>query len=406
MAVWSGVAPYFSRLGICVFVLALILPTRLHAEDRDATLNKAYQDALARKMINVDFLKQTELQWIAYRDAEADLQARISGQTQPDEAAREASRKESTETRTKELLHLAKDGLSGDPTDGPLEEEDVENAYATLRKAVIARHDPDLISAAISDQKAWAAFSDLQADFDGPGPSDDNAEKRRMAHVRMDQQRLAQLQSDLSRLGVHEDNSAAIEGDSSPNNDQSTEVAPDHSLRIEQLDDTAGSINGYPISETSWVISNRTGERAVLPTKEDEAGVDRGNPTVAISEYSISPDSRWIFRTQKFYHGMNGAYLYKRTSGLRYEKATLRPLDVLAWQFFQAKTNADSSQGGVIRFVSWGSHSLRISLNASKRLTFGDVNDWEVEYDLMNGKFSIPPDAIDHDRQAFDASPE
>jgi uncharacterized protein YecT (DUF1311 family) len=403
VAIWSGITPYFSKISIFVLVFITTGQTHLQAEDQDSTLNKAYQAALARKMINVDFFKQTELRWIAYRDAEADLQARISGGQKPDEAAREASRKESTEIRTKELLHLAKDGLSGDPTNGPLEEEAIENAYATLRKTVIATHDPNLISAVISDQKAWAAFSDLQADYDGPGPSDSNAENRRITHVRLDQLRLAQLQSDLLKLGVHEKDTGDAQNDSPVVNDQLTEVSPDHSMRIEQTDDTAGDINGYPTSETSWVISNQTGQREILPTKDYEVGVGRGNPTVAVSEYSISPDSQYIFRTQKFYHGMNGAYLYKKVAGLHYAKATARPMDILAWQFFQTKTHADSSQGGVIRFVAWGPHSLRISLNASERLTFADVNDWELEYDLTTAAFSVPSDKIGHNSQAFKA---
>jgi uncharacterized protein YecT (DUF1311 family) len=389
---------------ISFLVPALVLPTCLYAEDQDAALNKAYQDALSRKMSNPEFLKQTELSWIAYRDAEADLQAILSGGSRPDETAREASKKASTEIRTEELHHLAKDGLSGERKDGQLEEDAVENTYAALRKTAIARRNSDLIAAVITDQKTWISFSDLQADYDGPGSTDGDAENRRIAHVRLDQLRLAQLQADLLRMGVQQKETRDAQNDSPSVNDRLTEVSPDHSMRIEQTDDTAGMVNDSPTSETSWVISNETGQREILPTKDDEVGVGRGNPTVAVSEYSISSDSHYIFRTQKFYHGMNGAYLYKRVADLHYTKATARPIDILAWQFFQNKTGMDSSRGGVIRFVAWGPHALRISLNASQRLTFADVNDWVVEYNLTTGKFLIPPDEIGHDTQAFKAS--
>jgi hypothetical protein len=104
---------------------------------------------------------------------------------------------------------------------------------------------------------------------------------------------------------------------------------------------------------------------------------------------------------------MCGAYLYKRVSGLDYAKATDRPIDILAWQFFHIKNGGEPStfnESGVIRFVAWGSHTLRMSLNASTRLTFGNVDDWEVDYDLATGRFSVPSGLREHDRQAFNPS--
>ncbi len=404
----GGIIPRVDGVGFALFWLVLAFATPVGAEvENDAALNQAYQAAVASKKIDPESLKWTELQWITYRDAEAELQAKLTGGSKPDDAARVTSLQAITAVRIAELQHLAKDGTSADLAEGRLEEAGVANAYATLRKAAIASHDPDLIAAVIADQKAWLAFSGLVADYDGyvPGHGSD-PEKRRMSAVRLDQLRLAQLEADLSRLGVHEDAPDPTQETTSPTNDRMTEVSPDHLLRIEQTNDATGTTNGFS-PMTSWIISNRTGEREVLPLKDDETGIGRGNPTVAESEYAISPDGQWIFRTQKFYHGMDGAYLYKRATGLHYTKATARPLDILVWEFFQATTHVaatDTTNGGVIRFVAWEPHALRISLNASERLTFANVNNWVADYDLTTGKFSVPADAAAHDAKAFDAS--
>jgi len=405
----AATAPRVQGIDVALFGFVLAFATLVRAEvGDDPALNQAYQEAVASKKINPESLKWTELQWITYRDAEAELQAKLGGSSKPDDAARVASLKATTAMRTAELQHLAKDGTSADLAEGRLEEAGVTNAYATLRKVAIASHDPDLIAAVIADQKAWLAFSGLEIDYDGyvPGHGSD-PEKRRMSAVRLDRLRLAQLEADLSRLGVHEDTPDAAREATSRPNDRMTEVSPDHLLRIEQTDDATWTTSGFPVPATAWIISNQTGERETLPLKDDETGIGRGDPTVALSEYAISPDGQWIFRTQKFFHGMDGAYLYKRATGLHYAKATERPLDILAWEFFQATTHVavtDTTHGGVIRFVAWEPHALRISLNAAERLTFANVNNWLADYDLTTGKFSVPVDAAAHDAKAFDAS--
>jgi uncharacterized protein YecT (DUF1311 family) len=381
------------------------------AQIPNAVLNDAYRSALHSSHVDPEFLKWTEIHWITYRDAEADLQGRLAGGGKIDLAAKDGSLKISTELRIQELLHLAKDGFSGDLSDGATNQatDAVADAYRNLRMEAQAKGDPLLMSAVIADQKAWFVFSDLQADYDGYRPNhteEDSNHNRQMSMLRMDRLRLAQLQNALSKLGISAKASATPAGPvTMDQDDRSTELSPDGSIRIEQSDGAITADDTGQTSAPAWVVSNKTGQREKLPL-DDEKGVGRGNPTVAISEYAISPDDQWIFRTQKFYHGMCGAYLYRRVSDLKYEKATLAPLDIMAWKFFQghAKGFADTSQGGVVNFVKWRSTALRISLNASDRLTFGNVGDWQVDYDLKTGSFSIPADQIEHDRQAVDES--
>jgi hypothetical protein len=170
------------------------------------------------------------------------------------------------------------------------------------------------------------------------------------------------------------------------------DTSPDLSLHIEQVHDAISSSDGYLVNDTAGVVSSRTGERALLPEKDDELGIGRGNPYVAVSEFFISPDNQWICRTQKFHHGMSAAYLYKRVKGLIYQKATSKPLDVLTWRFFEQKAGVKippSSAEGVVNFVDWAPHSLILELNPNKNLA-SKIEGGLVNYDLKTGKFSIP----------------
>ena len=389
-----------NRFKIIAAILVLGCRVAEGDDDSDSTLNVVYRETLKSPYITPDYLKWTETKWITYRDSEANLQATIKEKTPPDEEARKALLQSATEVRIAELRHLTKDGFSGDlpASSAPDQASLVDAAYTNLRNAATLRHNPNLIAAVIEDQKAWDTFSQLQADYDGmkAGPAsvdeDHQNEIRRRAILRMDILRLAQLQADLAVLGITGAATIAPSSASVQDDDSNTTVSPDKSIRVEQ-------ING-----TSWVYSNRVGESRALPQTADELGAGRGKPTVEISEYFISPDNKWILRTQKFYHGMCGAYLYKRTEGLKYKFATKEPLDALAWTFFQRDVHGDSldvTQGGVVRGYFKTKDDLRLSLNAAERLTFADVDDWDVDYNLKTGTFSIPAEAQEHDRDAF-----
>jgi len=395
--------------GIFALILVLNCAITVHADNLDEQLNAAYQKALAtlesKKVGDAEILKWTELHWITYRDAEADLQAWLAGKSAPDKAARKMSLAQSTQTRLTELQHIVKDGTSGDYN---AEDPVTAHAYATLRQAIIAKRNPELTAALILDQRAWLYFSDLQVGDDGYFPLHQDQGQNALGNslpARRVQSRLVQLQADASILGV-DISQPPSDADTAKETglDRDTEISPDHILRIEQT--YSGDPYGPSWVVQSCVVSNKTEQRALLPEPEEEAttGNGRGKPTVLISEYAISPDKRWIFRTQKFYHGMCGAYLYERTSGLNYELATQEPFDILAWKSFKKITQVDVpdvTQGGVVKFAAWGSGSLRISLNASKRLTFADVNNWLVDFDLKTKMFSVPADIQEHDHKAF-----
>jgi uncharacterized protein YecT (DUF1311 family) len=386
---------FFFSLTLSLSLSALVL-----AESQDDQLNAAYHEALASKKLDPESLKWIELHWIPFRDAEANLQAWISGKSLPDEAARQASIEHSTKVRLADLIHVAADGKSADLSvnysTGDLA---VAEAYSSLRQQVLAKNNPHLTAALISDQKAWLEFSELQADYDGgissPGKPD---EMRAASAARLNGLRLSQLKADANALGISLAAPQPANGDEPDIGiDRNTEVSPDDMIRIEQDDQNENNVQ-------AWIISNTTGERALLPMKNDEADTGRDKPTVSISEFAISPDHRWIFRTQKFYHGMCGAYLYQQISGLQYKAATEKPLDMLAWNFFKKAApadNVDVTEGGVVNFSSWGHDYLRISLNASERLTFGNVNDWLVDYNLRARTFSVSAELKEHDRRSF-----
>jgi uncharacterized protein YecT (DUF1311 family) len=379
----------FSRR-IAVAALVFLAARVVVADDADDQLNAAYHQALAGGRVRPAELKWEEEHWLVYRDAEANLQAWIAGGTHPDEAARAASLARTTATRTNELRALAQTGppANAPPTTSALPGADGatpdnltdDDAYRALKTAAISRHDPQLLAALILDQKAWLQFSQLQRDFEsvpGAAPRQDS---------------LVRWRADAAALGVPLPRTSSGTDDPFGDTDLDTEVSPDHLLRIEQ---SGGQ---------GWLISNQTGQRALLPQKQDEAGVGRSTPTVLVSEYAISPDDAWIFRTQKFYHGMCGAYLYHRVSGLTYRAATPKPLDILAWHFFEQTTHMslfNSAEGGVVRFVAWPPGQLRISLNAKETLIHGFVADWIVDYDFAKGRFSIPTDHRESDRHAF-----
>ena len=392
-----------SRISVLPLVFALASAGWACADTLDEQLNAAYQQASASKRIAPEGLKWTELHWITYRDAEANLQAWLSGRSQPDEAARQAILAQLTQVRLEELQHIAQDGTSGMVTDGGDAAHEtllVGNASAAVRQSIIDWGSPDLTSALLLDQKAWLEFSDLQADYDGYQPHlsrEEQLRRRSLSLARLYRLRLAQLQADAAKFDITIGPPVSAAASAAEfKTERESEVSPAHDLRIEQ-----------PEEGQCWVISNKTGERALLPTAGDEANTGRGKPTVPVSDFAISPDEHWIFRLQKFYHGMNGAYLYERDSGVHFKPATEQPLDILAWKFFQKSTgNADPTAEGVVHFVSWDPGCLRFSLNASKRLTFANVNDWLVDYDLKTKTFSIPPDAIEHDRAAFDPASE
>jgi uncharacterized protein YecT (DUF1311 family) len=381
----------------------------------DDQLNAAYKKVLSRSDVDAEGLQWLEVHWIAYRDAEANMEAWFAGQTKPDEAVHSACVEYLTGIRLHQLQHLAQTGTFDDLPMGtysgsdslpgklsPNYDETTSRTSATLRAAVLARKQPALIAALIRSEKAWLEFSGLQEDNEGIKDSRDGSDPAIMARnnlssAKLDLLRLNELQHAASFLPV----SLAASDEPSThddeiNEDSSTFVSTDGTLRIEQ-----------PDQDQSWVISSMTGKRTRLAEIDHDADTNSGN-TGMQSEYYISPDDRWILRTGKIYHGLDGVYLYERASStFAFQPATREPLDVMAWKFFRKATQCppfDYTAEGVVNFASWKPGVLRISLNASKNETFADVNDFVMSYDLQKGRFSIPRELAAHDHAAFDAA--
>jgi hypothetical protein len=383
----------------------------------DDQLNAAYKKVLTRPDVDPDGLKWLETQWIAYRDAEANFEAHCAGAAKPNEEARQAALANLTLVRLRQLTHLAQNGQFDDLPSGTYRGTDAvpgglephfeslsSGTYAVIRREMIALRQPALIATLIQSEKTWDAFAQVQADNEGIKDTRNSTDEavtaqRNISMWHLDLLRLNDLQHDASLipLPITRSDLLTAEGDTT-DLDNSTTVSPDGTLRIEQ-----------PSQSESWVISNLTDERFRLEELDHDAHTNTANAQMT-SEYFFSPDNRWILRTQKIYHGLDGAYLYERVSPskLTFKPATRQPLDVLAWKFFQGATKCtpfDFTQGGVVNFVSWKPGFLRLSLNASERLTFANVDDFVVAYDLKMGQFSIPPGLESHDRQASSQSP-
>ena len=101
--------------------------------------------------------------------------------------------------------------------------------------------------------------------------------------------------------------------------------------------------------------------------------------------------------TGKLYHGLAGAWLFRRIpeDNLRFELLPGLPLYRLAWDYFQTVTGIPAGgtdpKHGIIDFVAWRPGKLRVSLRGY--LEAVGVSDWTAEYDLVTRTFSIPEDA-------------
>jgi|GEM_PF-3707959 len=392
------------------------LPLCASTQDADSQLNAAYRAAIAAKKVDPVFVQWTEVHWIAYRDAEANLQACIAGGGPRGNAAYKTSIDRTTRLRTTELEHIAKDGTSADLfANSRAESFNVDTAhhaeakvalaYADLRAAAIAKKNPDLIAAFIQSQQAWLAFSNLQADYDMPdtnpgsqGGEDIREHFRAASKNRQDELRLVSLQADAAAIGITLPPEDSANSDTpSIDLDTYTAISPDHLLRIEQVsrgDDGSGNWE----SLDSWIISNVTGQRTLLPPSRCHPG---DAPDIDLLEYTISPDQRWVAGMQKIYHGLTHAYLFERvpSHGLDYKPATREALDILAWKFFEKVTGKKISnveEGGVVNSLTWEHGALRIKMSAQDR----SADYWIVDYNLKTQKFSIPAELKQHDLDA------
>jgi hypothetical protein len=399
-------------VGLLLVALFFAAASVVRASDLNDQLNAAYKKILARSDVTPSEMNWLEQHWITYRDAEANFEATCANPTNSPETTRTAALENLTRIRLGQLEHLAADGKFADLKPGTYKGSDAlpggldpnfnsveANTYDVLRAALIARRQPVLIAALIASEKAWLNFAGLQEDNEGinrpNNPNDPNgAAVRNVAAQLLDEARLNELQHDASLVPI-----SLPTGQLSPNgidintDDRSTYLSPDGTLRIEQ-----------PGRGICAVNSNLTGKRTELANVDHDAENNTGKVDME-SEFEISPDNVWILRTQKIYHGLDGAYLYKRasTDKFEYQPATREALDVLAWKFFQQITKRKEvrpTEGGVVNFAGWKTGALRLSLNASSHETDTDIADFIVAYNLKTGTFSIPKDVAAHNQKA------
>ena len=108
--------------------------------------------------------------------------------------------------------------------------------------------------------------------------------------------------------------------------------------------------------------------------------------------FFVSPDENWLVWWQKR-EKSDALWLYRRKSGIVFERATAISLDQMAWNYWirEAKPGAGEPRNATIAFRAWidGSAKLRFELDGN-----GEgwaVAGWTCDCDLRAGKFQVPP---------------
>jgi hypothetical protein len=165
-----------------------------------------------------------------------------------------------------------------------------------------------------------------------------------------------------------------------------TEIAtsPRKHFKIEQWTKSAADGDEYQ----TWLVS------PVDPTQHTRLPEIAGSDHVGFaSEFSISPEEAWLFRSQKRAHGVGGAYLYAHADGLRYVPAKTARLDLLVERLFARAVGVklgDDAEGGIVEYGAWSGKRLIVTLRGNDIAGY-DVVDWHCTVDLATGGVSVTP---------------
>jgi hypothetical protein len=160
-----------------------------------------------------------------------------------------------------------------------------------------------------------------------------------------------------------------------------------------------------------------------LPAQRVAGGSGDGSDSDHImvgGDFFISPDERWIFRTQKAGTGTCLGYLYERhgkTGSLDYQPATSVRFDLRAWRFL-ARMNGipesalpdglpDNANNLIIDFVRWSKDStlLLFSLRGDLATAGRGVFDWQCYYNTAERRFDLTQRLRQHNQKTRAVTP-
>jgi hypothetical protein len=158
-----------------------------------------------------------------------------------------------------------------------------------------------------------------------------------------------------------------------------------------------------------YLVSNRDPhQQRRLPAQQVAGGTGYGSDSDHImvgGDCFISPDERWIFRTQTYGTGIGLGYLYERhgkPGSLDYQPAFSMRFDYMAWRFF-ARTNgipvsavptpnANAPMkeiGHIIDFVRWSKDSTLLLFSLRGALAGRSVLDWNCYFDTVERRLKL-----------------
>lgn len=164
-------------------------------------------------------------------------------------------------------------------------------------------------------------------------------------------------------------------------------TSPRGTFRIEEESRRVGAEKDFQFSDTDWIVATADSAQRVRLDEHDDT---------QSHGFSISPDEQWIYASVHNGSGMAGAKVFRRKTGLQFEKVMDdRPI----WKFFEKEALAGKPRPrdwdvAMVGFVSWSADSGRIllSLRAGERVRgHGPIGyyGWYLYYNLRRGRLEL-----------------
>jgi len=169
------------------------------------------------------------------------------------------------------------------------------------------------------------------------------------------------------------------------------QIASSDSFKIESVEE-AQKPDTDEVDISEFVVSTKDPQR--------RESLDKHPNTTHVS-FHVSPDQEWIYESLSYGSRMNGAQLFKRKDGLKFEPLQ-RDFEEAVWEFFGEEEKieksrvpyfAGDSREGIIDFVAWSRDSKRILL----ALRVGDFDGarrhgvylWYLYFNTRDDKFEL-----------------
>ena len=187
-----------------------------------------------------------------------------------------------------------------------------------------------------------------------------------------------------------------------------TQTSPDGATTIEQYHKSDAN------DDWTWQVWARAKDNTATLLKPEGQDYPAG--------FRFTNDSQWLVRMQKTGSGEASLYLYQQGSQ-GFESATKKPLSDLAWAFFYSRPESRKVRKpdfhisvdlvkGVDDNYRWMGESwpdnrfivLSLTGEVEPDRHHGQIraiHGWRCRYDLQSGKFDVPPDFAQHNREAL-----